>query len=224
MACDKNPEKIQKMFDEISRHYDLGNNIISFGTHYIIKYLAIKELDIQPRSMVLDLCCGTGDFTKAINKIYPRAKVIGLDFSKEMINLAKVKNPKGAFIQADCTNLPFGNKDFQYITMGFGLRNIENRAKTLSEISRVLNSGGKYLHLDFGNHNKLSFIFNFFVQILSKIFGKNTQHYQYLLDSKNEFPEPNELIKEFEHYGFKLVKRCDYLFGTISAQIMEKID
>lgn len=222
MACDKNPQKIKNMFDEISKYYDLGNNIISFGTHYIIKYFAIKELNIEPRAMVLDLCCGTGDFTKIINKIYPRVKVLGLDFSKEMINIAKTKNPKGVFIQADCTDLPFGEREFQYITMGFGLRNIENRSKALSEIYRVLDKNGKYLHLDFGNHNMLSKVFNLFVQILSKLSKKNTPHYQYLLDSKNEFPEPPELITEFEQHGFKLVKKCEYLLGVISVQIMQK--
>lgn len=81
------------MFDEISGYYDFMNNFISFGTHYILKFLALKELNIQPRTMILDLCCGTGDFTKLITKFYPRAKVIGLDFSQEMLKLAKQKIP-----------------------------------------------------------------------------------------------------------------------------------
>ena len=93
MTCDKNPQKIQNMFDEISSYYDKMNNIISLGTHFIIKYFALKELDIKPRSVVLDLCCGTGDFTKIISKFYPRAKVIGLDFSEKMLKLAMKKIP-----------------------------------------------------------------------------------------------------------------------------------
>lgn len=93
MACDKNTQKIKTMFDEISGYYDFMNNFISFGTHYIVKFLALKELNIQPRTMILDLCCGTGDFTKLITKFYPRAKVIGLDFSQEMLKLAKQKIP-----------------------------------------------------------------------------------------------------------------------------------
>ena len=222
MQCDKNPQKIKNLFNEISGYYDKMNNLISLGSHYIIKFLSIKALDIKPNSMILDACCGTGDFSKIISKFYPSAKIIGLDFSAQMIKLAKQKNPKNVFIQGDCTNLPFGENEFDYITMGFGLRNINDRTKALYEIHRVLKNGGKFLHLDFGNHNKISRIFNIIVPFIVKISGKNSEHYKYLLASKDSFPPPDDLIKEFESRGFKLLKRQDYLFGTISAQIMYK--
>ena len=222
MTCNKSPEKIKSMFEEIAVYYDKVNNLISFGTHYLIKYLCVKELDIKPRSMVLDLCCGTGDFTKLISKIYPRAKVIGLDFSPEMLKLAKNKNPKGVFLQADCTSIPFSEREFQYATVGFGLRNIEDRQKAISEIYRILETDGIFLHLDFGNHNKLSKIFDWFVSLLCKIFKNSAEHYEYLLNSKEEFPTPDEIITEFEQEGFKFIKRKDFLFGTISAQVMQK--
>ena len=67
------------MFNEISGYYDKMNNLISLGSHYIIKFLSIKALDIKPNSMILDACCGTGDFQKSF-QIYPTVKVIGLDF------------------------------------------------------------------------------------------------------------------------------------------------
>ena len=99
--------------------------------------------------MILDLCCGTGDFTQIISKYYPRTRVIGLDISEGMLKLAKAKNPAGVFMKGDCVNLPFENSEFDYVTMGFGLRNIEDRKKALSEIYRVLDNGGKFLQLDF---------------------------------------------------------------------------
>lgn len=222
MQPDKNPQKIKNLFDEISTYYDKMNNLISLGTHYTVKYLAIKELDIKPRTITLDLCCGTGDFSRIISKLYPRTKVIGIDFSNEMLKLAKLKNKHGVFMQSDCTNLPFKNGEIDYITMGFGLRNIRDRQKAISEIYRVLTDGGKFLQLDFGYHNKISKIFNIIVPIFAKLCNTNPEHYHYLLNSKETFPEPNELIKEFEQQGFKLVKKCNYLFGTISAQIMQK--
>lgn len=223
MIPDKNPQKIQAMFNEIADYYDKMNNFISFGTHYLIKILSIRELHITPRSNILDLCCGTGDFSKIISKFYPRVNVIGLDFSSQMIKLAKEKNQKNIFIQGDCTNLPFKEKEFDYITMGFGLRNIENRTLAIKEIYRVLEKNGKFLHLDFGYHNKISSLFNIFVPFIVKIFNKNPEHYKYLLDSKNNFPEPNNMVKEFEQNGFECIKVCNYLFGTISTQILKKI-
>lgn len=222
MTCDKNPEQIQSMFDDISDYYDKMNNFISFGTHYIIKLLVIKKLQITPHTTILDLCCGTGDFTKIITKLYPRTKIIGADFSQNMLKIAKKKNPKGVFLQADATALPFKDGEFDYITMGFGLRNIENRTNALNEVARVLKNNGKFLHLDFGKHTKISKIFDIFVPFFVKIFRKNDKHYSYLLASKQEFPEPEKLIEEFEQHNFKCIQKCDYLFGTISAQILQK--
>ena len=104
MNIDKNPQKIRKMFDKISPYYDRMNNIMSFGIHNFVKKKSIEALRIKPNSMLLDICCGTGDFTKIIGKT---AKVIGLDCSPEMIKLAKLKNPNKAFMLGDCTYLPF---------------------------------------------------------------------------------------------------------------------
>lgn len=222
MTCDKNPEKIKKMFDEISIYYDNINNIISLGSHLIIKYLSIKNLDIKPRAMILDLCCGTGDFTMLISRFFPRSKVIGLDFSDKMLKIAKSRISGGVFMKGNCTCLPFENNEFDYITMGFGLRNIKDRQKAISEAYRVLDRGGKFLHLDFGKHIYLSKIFDIIVIFFIKLLGKDWESYKYLLESKSEFPEPDKLITEFENSGFKYFARHDYLFGIISAQIMQK--
>ena len=139
-----------------------------------------------------------------------------------MLKLAKAKNPAGVFMKGDCVNLPFENSEFDYVTMGFGLRNIEDRKKALSEIYRVLDNGGKFLQLDFGRHNFISRVFDFIVPLFAKIMDTNENHYKYLINSKNEFPETDDLIRECEDAGFKYVTKCDYLFGVISMQIMEK--
>jgi demethylmenaquinone methyltransferase/2-methoxy-6-polyprenyl-1,4-benzoquinol methylase len=108
------------------------NNKISLGSHYIIKILALKQLVLRENMMILDACCGTGDFVRILSK--SGLRVIGLDFSKEMIKIAKSKNPHGVFIHGDVTDLAFGENEFDVITMGFGLRNVENRKKALEEI------------------------------------------------------------------------------------------
>lgn len=222
MTCTKTPQKIHLLFDEIAEYYDKTNNYISFWTHNFIKYLAVKNLDIKKYSTVLDLCCGTGDINQIINKISPKTKVINIDISTNMLKYAKEKNPKGVFMQGDSTSLIFKDEEFDYITMSFGLRNIENREKALSEIYRTLKKDGKFLHIDFGYHNLLSKIFDLVVLTIIKLTHKNLEHYKYLINSKTEFPEPDNLIQEFEQFGFKYVKKCDYLFGIISAQIMQK--
>ncbi len=224
MLDNKNPQKVREIFEEISPYYDFMNNIISVGCHLLIKFLSIKELNPQPNTMLLDLCCGTGDYTKIISKFYPKVKTIGLDFCDKMLKIAKLKNPKGTFMRGDCTSLPFRDNEFNYVTMSFGLRNIQDRKAALEEIYRVLDVGGLFLHLDFGKHNFLSKIFNILVPIVAMFFGKNKNHYEYLINSKEEFPQPTALIREFKAVGFKYKKRRDYLFGVISLQIMEKVN
>ena len=221
MVFDKNPEKIKTMFDEISQNYDFINNLISLGTHYFIKTLAIKELGIKKNAKVLDICSGSGDFTKIISKLYPAIDITGVDVSEKMLEKAKLKNPGYKFIKGDCTNLGFKDKSFSFVTAGFGLRNIKDRKAAIVEIYRVLDNKGKFLHLDFGSHNFLSKFFDIMLLILTKPL-KNSAHYKYLINSKNNFPEPEELIKEFESSGFKHLKTKNYIFGIISAQIMQK--
>ena len=223
MECDKNPEKIRQIFDNISAYYDKMNNFISLGMHYMIKKNALKFLEIKPNSMVLDLCCGSGDFTKIISEFQPKAKIIGLDNSKNMLKIAKAKNPKSSFLLADVTELPFKEEEFDYITIGFGLRNIEKRDLALAQIRKCLKSEGMFLHLDFGYHNWASRIFDKVVPFMVKSLNKNKDEYTYLLQSKDSYPEPPELIKEFEKHGLRCIKKRDYLFGAISVQIMQKI-
>jgi len=222
MSCDKSEKKITETFNNISSYYDKMNNIMSFGTHYFVKYFALKSLKLKNGDMILDLCCGSGDFTKIFSKLCPKVKVIGFDNSVEMLKLAKVKNPKGVFLKGDCLDLPFNENEFDIVTVGFGLRNIQERKKALSQIYKVLKTGGQFLHLDFGKHNIFSKIFDLYVKFLAMFFVKNPQSYLYLIESKNEYPEPDELIKEFEDNGFKLLKRKDFIFGIISVQIYTK--
>lgn len=219
--CDKNPQKINQIFDSIASYYDKMNDYMSFFTHKLIKKQALRDLNIRRNSKVLDLCCGTGDFCSIINSFHRNVMLIGADNSQNMLKIAKQKNPKLVFVQADCTNLPF-NEEFDYVTMGFGLRNIENRTLALSQIYKSLKANGEFLHLDFGEHNFISKIFDLFVLMFIKLFKADAKSYEYLLASKNSFLPPAELIKEFEKAGFKFVKRKDFLFGVISAQIMKK--
>ena len=198
IIIDKNPETIHVMFNMISKKYDFMNNLMSLGTHNFVKYKSVKNLDIKPHTKIIDLCCGTGDLARITKKIEPNAIVTGIDFSEEMLKIAKNKTPNGKiqYLQGDITNLPYEDNSFDTVTMGFGLRNILNAEKAVEEIYRILKPNGSFLHLDFS--------------------------YEYLIKSKQNFPSPEDLINDFENKGFKLKKRQDFIFGIISSQIMTK--
>lgn len=224
IIIDKNPETIHVMFNMISKKYDFMNNLMSLGTHNFVKYKSVKNLDIKPHTKIIDLCCGTGDLARIAQKIQPDAIVTGIDFSEEMLKIAKNKTPNGKiqYLQGDITNLPYEDNSFDTVTMGFGLRNILNAEKAVEEIYRILKPNGSFLHLDFGKNNNLGKIYDKLTPNLAKIFTENYFSYEYLIKSKQNFPSPEDLIKDFENKGFKLKKRQDFIFGIISSQIMTK--
>lgn len=215
----KNPEKIKEMFNSIAKSYDSNNDLISFGLHKKVKKWAVESFKFSGKC--LDLCTGTGDIAEFLSK---SCVVIGLDFSPEMIAIAKQKHPEIEFIEGDCTNLPFENESFDAVTISFGLRNIENYDKALDEINRVLKVGGKFLHLDFGKKNFLAdVIYDFVIPKLVKILYCNEIPYKYLVQSKKEFFDEKHLTKLFENHNLEIIKTKSFLFGTISCQLCKKL-
>lgn len=214
----KNPQKIKKMFDDLSQIYDKANNIISLGTHNLVKKSAINNFNFSGK--VLDLCTGTGDIAELLKN---KCDIIGVDFSEKMLEIAKRKHPDIKFIQADCTKLPFEDNSFDAVTISFGLRNIENYDLALDEIYRVLKPNGKFFHLDFGKKNIIAdLIFDLFVPIVTKLFYNENKPYQYLVKSKQLFLNKNSLIKLFNKHKFRLIKEKSFIFGIISCQFCEK--
>lgn len=221
-ALNKSPETIHTMFNMLAQNYDKINDIMSFGTQKFVKEQALSKLNINPHDSIIDLCCGTGDLARIIKKFQPAANVIGIDFSERMLEIAKNKSNNIRFFQGDVTNLPYEDNSFDIAVMGFGLRNIQNAEKAVEEVYRILKPNGYFLHLDFGKKNLVSKIFDKIFPILIRNFTDNHSAYRYLFESKKIFPQPDELIKDFESKGFKLVRKDDYLAGVISSQIMMK--
>ena len=222
MTLDKSSKNIQKIFNNIASKYDFINNVISLGSHYRIKQKCLKNFKIQPHDTLLDLCCGTGDLCQIAKDIQPLALVTGVDFSENMLKIANAKTHNIKYIQSDVNKLPFENNSFNFVTISFGLRNLNNPEKTIEEIYRVLKPNGKFMHIDFGEHNILNKIFNFTVPLIAKVLTKYSYAYEYLIKSKKIFPTPDELIKDFTSKNFKFEKRQDFLFGSISCQIFSK--
>jgi len=222
MAVDKNPLKIAKMFDKLSKNYDFLNNIISLFTHILIKQRALKLLKIKSKCKVLDLCCGSGDLGNILFKQNKDIEIIGVDFSSEMLKIAETKNPKIKYYKMNALDLKFKDEEFDFVVIGFGLRNIQDTRKALSEIYRVLKKQGIFLQLDFGKQNLISKIWDKVVLFFIFIFLKNSKKYKYLIKSKKEFLEPEKLSKEYRESGFRKIFIKYFLFETISAQVLEK--
>ena len=122
--------KVYDLFAAIARHYDLLNDLQSFGLHRRWKRRVVELAAVTSRNRALDLCCGTGDIALALAQ--RGAEVIGLDFSKAMLEIAEARRQRNfksqisnlKFIQGDAQQIPFPDASFDIVTVGYGLRNL----------------------------------------------------------------------------------------------------
>ncbi len=139
-----------------------------------------------------------------------------------MLKIARKKHPDIEFYTMDAVELDLPDAYFDYVLMGFGLRNIPDKRCALNEINRVLVPSGKFLHLDFGEKNFISKISDILILFVTKIFSGNSYAYRYLIKSKRDFFKPDELIEYMKPSYFKCIKRKDFLFSVITCEIFEK--
>ena len=150
----KNDERlVTKVFQDVFDKYDIMNDLMSLGVHRIWKKNFIDWLNPQKNTSLIDVASGTGDIAKLyLNKINDDGHVYCVDENKEMINLNKKKLNENKNVKWFCNNaekLPFENNYFDYYTISFGIRNIENINIALEEAHRVLKPGGRFLCLEF---------------------------------------------------------------------------
>ena len=218
--------EINKMFTTIAKHYDYTNHVLSAGLDFYWKKCLVRAVcAVRPKTIV-DLATGSGDIAFAVyEKLNSNAIVTGIDFCKEMLNIAKKKSVKQKknikFIEGDCLKLPLRDNSVDALTISFGLRNLENRIKGLKEMHRVLKSNGSLFILEFTQPNLLLKPFYFFYLeiILPKIasyFNFNHSAYQYLGASIKQFPSKKSLSDEIKEANFKYVA-VKGLTGSITA-------
>lgn len=231
----KKPEQVHSIFQKIAGNYDRMNSIISLGTHNSWRKDATSFINIRPNMNILDDCCGTGDWTVELSKHLGRnGSITGLDFSENMLEIAKRKlnqqprAPKISLIQGDAMNLPFNDNQFDAVTIGFGLRNISDRTKALSEIYRVLKPGGQLVCLETsqptapGIRQGWQVYFGHIVPWMGKVLVNEKSEYTYLTDSTNNFVNPQILVEMFQETGFQNVYYSKLLFGSAAIHVGTK--
>ena len=141
---------VRTLFATIADRYDLITVLLSYGRDQSWKRRLIGLAHIAPGARVLNLATGTGDIAYLLHDT--GARVVGLDLTARMVELARAKRPDGqrpAWLVGDMAALPFPANAFDLVTTGYGLRNVPDLALALDEIVRVLRPGGELLSLDF---------------------------------------------------------------------------
>lgn len=223
----KNDQNAMKsMFNDIAKNYDFLNDVMTFFTQKSIKNSAINSLKPN-HSNILDVCTGTGDIAIMLAKKFPNASITALDFSLEMLKIAKIKskNSNINFINQNALDMPFLDNSFDLCTISFGLRNLPDITAAIKEIHRILATNGELLIIDLGKP-KMNWLYPLIldkvIPILGKIFHENKYPYQYLVESQKDFPSPQNLSKVLQSVGFADTKIRNFLFGTITALTAEK--
>ena len=195
------------MFGSIARRYDLANHLLSCGIDfYWRRHAAEIVADWQPHR-VADLATGTGDLALALQKKLPDADVVGVDVLQEMLDLAQRKGVPQVVL-ADAMNLPFDDASFDCVAIAFGLRNLENWAAALAEMSRVLKPNGHLLVLEFSLPTTpvLRAIYRFYLHrclpLLGSFLTGTKSAYDYLGDSIEEFPGGSAMCELMAGKGF----------------------
>ena len=215
------------MFGSIARRYDLANHLLSCGIDfYWRRHAAEIVADWQPHR-VADLATGTGDLALALQKKLPDADVVGVDVLQEMLDLAQRKGVPQVVL-ADAMNLPFDDASFDCVAIAFGLRNLENWAAALAEMSRVLKRKGHLLVLEFSlpTTPSLRTIYRFYLHRCLPLFGSfltgTKSAYDYLGDSIEEFPGGSAMCELIAKSGFTHAAFEPLTGGIVTIYTAEK--
>jgi demethylmenaquinone methyltransferase / 2-methoxy-6-polyprenyl-1,4-benzoquinol methylase len=216
-------DEVRGMFDRIAPVYDAMNRLMTAGLDRRWRRLTVREV-VWPGDRVLDLCCGTGDL--AVEAERRGGRVVGLDFSERMLERARRKSGTIEWVQGDALALPFGDADFDVVTVGFGVRNFADLDAGLREAHRVLRPGGKISVLEITRPRGLlrpffRLWFDVFVPLAGKILPGG-RAYTYLPASVRRFPGPEDLAALLTTAGFERVRYRLLGGGTIALHVAER--
>ncbi|PLR99748.1 demethylmenaquinone methyltransferase [Bacillus sp. T33-2] len=227
-------ERVHNVFEKISKNYDQMNSVISFQQHIRWRKDTMKRMNVQKGSSALDVCCGTADWTVALAEaVGDKGKVVGLDFSRNMLKIGEQKvKDRGlkqiTLIHGNAMELPFEENSFDYVTIGFGLRNVPDYMQVLREMQRVLKPGGIAVCLETSQPTLPVFkqlyqlYFRYIMPLFGKVFAKSYNEYSWLQESARDFPDMKELASMFAEAGFVQVDCKPYSGGVAAVHIGRK--
>ncbi|RUS48284.1 demethylmenaquinone methyltransferase [Cohnella sp. AR92] len=234
MSSNSDKSHVHSVFESIAPKYDMMNDIISFRRHKAWRRFTMRKMDLKPGESALDLCCGTCDWTIDLAKASDSGQVVGLDFSHNMLEIGRNKlkkldlDKKIELVQGNAMELPFPDNTFDYVTIGFGLRNVPDIRQVLREMERVVKPGGKVVCLECSKPSwqPFKFFFNLYfskiMPLLGKWFVKSYEQYRWLPESLVNFPDLQQLAEMFREAGLRNVRAYPLTGGVAALHVGTK--
>lgn len=226
-------EKVSKMFSEITKKYDFLNHFFSLGIDYWWRHVLVTGFVFSSKKKALDMAAGTLDVTLKTIRTYQDVEVIAGDICLDMLEYGKEKT-RGSEIDRICCQeidamaIPYEENSFDIVSIAFGIRNVEDRVKALSEMHRVLEVGGQLHILEFApiQNKYLQKAYYWYLEKampkLAEFFGAKSDAYEYLSSSIRNFPKADDFCEEIKQAGFDFVKYKKLTFGIVTIYIAIK--
>jgi demethylmenaquinone methyltransferase/2-methoxy-6-polyprenyl-1,4-benzoquinol methylase len=228
---------VSSLYDNIFGYYEIVNSLLTFGLDRYWRFKTaklLKTVNSSPNPKILDICCGTGDFTFLLSKIFYNSSITACDLNENMLAKAKNKDKfkKINFLLSNCSDLPFQDETFDIITISFATRNIavdkESFAKTLKEILRVLRKGGIFISLETTQpenyilKNLMRIYVKISISILNILNPGARNSYLFLKNSILNFYTKKELAEAIGYSGFSSVYYETLFPGAVAIHIATK--
>jgi demethylmenaquinone methyltransferase/2-methoxy-6-polyprenyl-1,4-benzoquinol methylase len=216
---------VRKLFEDVASGYDLQNSVLSLRIDVSWRKTLAGLIPADRPVLVLDAACGTGEVALSILARRPKARVLGVDFTLAMLEVAKAKasrRPQGdrlSLVLGDARHLPAADACADCLTIAFGIRNIEERVTALKEFWRVLKPGGQALVMEFSlpenpvMRRLYRLYFDYVMPPLGNWLSGTNYAYTYLMESVHAFPDPGAFAQEMREAGFNRVEVIPLTFG-----------
>ncbi|MDD9153706.1 demethylmenaquinone methyltransferase [Plantibacter flavus] len=219
----KQPEQVSAMFDDVSTKYDRMNAVLSVGNDALWRIATTRAVGPAAGERILDLAAGTGTSSAALAR--NGAQVVAADFSPGMIAVGRDKYADRSdiqFVEADATDLPFADEEFDATTISFGLRNVVRPKDALAEMLRVTKPGGRIVICEFSTPTlaPMRAAYNLYLErvmpLVAGVASSNAEAYTYLNDSIRAWPSQPELATWLREAGYEHVAYRNLTGGIVA--------
>jgi demethylmenaquinone methyltransferase/2-methoxy-6-polyprenyl-1,4-benzoquinol methylase len=224
LSAEQKTQKVQGVFSDVATYYDLMNDVMSLGSHHLWKNQLIDMVHPCKNDIILDLACGTGDLTQRILNRCADTHIVMCDLNWEMLNQGakQVHSPQVTHIQANAEYLPFKDCLFSKSMIAFGIRNVTDIPKALTELYRTCQNNGQVYIMEFGipssePEKTLSTAYlNHALPLMGEVIANDKDSYDYLAKSIQKFPSCEQFQSMLYQSGFSQVQITPILFGSVN--------
>lgn len=222
---------VHEVFESIAPKYDLMNDVLSFRRHKAWRKKTMKRMGVRPGDTAIDLCCGTCDWTVSMARESRTGRIVGLDFSRNMLERGSRKvealglEKQIELVEGNAMALPYPDNTFDYATIGFALRNVPDLVKVIGEMKRVVKPGGMVVSLELSKPTWQPFksVYYFYFQrilpFLGRLLAKRYDQYKWLPESLIHFPDHKELARIFREAGLAGVEARPFTGGIAALHL-----